>query len=192
MDINYCKMMDTLNRLTLPSECWLPIDGTESRYLVSNMGRILTMSYKNKKGTDGMRIMKPALDANGYLRTMVKMNGRYKTIKVHRIVAEAFIQNYFEKPQVNHIDNNRANNKASNLEWVTFKENIAHMMNQGRQTFNNGEKNGKSILTEDIVRKIRMEYKPYVVMMKDLAQKYGVKTCTIKDILTGRSWMSVV
>jgi hypothetical protein len=144
-----------------------------------------------KKGADAVRIMNPALDANGYMRTMITISGKSKTVKLHRIVAEAFLPNLEQKPQVNHINNNRADNRVRNLEWVTFRENLDHMMRQGRQTFNNGEKNGKSILTADIVRQIRSEYKPYVVMMKDLAVKYGVKKCTIKDILTGRSWASV-
>ena len=192
MDTNFCRKMDILRQMSLPNECWKEVIGSGGRYQVSNLGRLSALMYKMKKGDDSVRIMKPAKDANGYLRTMILINGSYKTVKMHRIIAETFVQNTDNKPQVNHIDNNRANNCAENLEWVTFRENIDHMMKQGRQTFNNGEKNGKSILTESIVRAIRKEYKPYLVMAKDLAMKYGVKTCTIKDILRGRSWKNVV
>ena len=96
-------------------EIWKPIKNFENRYRVSNFGRI----YSVKRNT----IMKPSM-LNGYWRVTLhdgsKTNGYY----VHRIVAEAFIPNPQNKPLVNHIDEDRANNLVSNLEWATFSENV--------------------------------------------------------------------
>lgn len=68
----------------------------------------------------------------GYMRVGLSKHGKSKLFLVHRLVAAAFVHNQQNKPQVNHIDNNRINNISSNLEWVTNKENNIHMMKQGR------------------------------------------------------------
>ena len=98
-------------------EIWKPIKNFENRYRVSNLGRIYSITRKT--------IMKLSM-LNGYLRVILydgnKTNGYY----VHRIVAEAFIPNPQNKPLINHIDENRANNVVSNLEWATSSENVNH------------------------------------------------------------------
>ncbi len=71
-------------------------------------------------------------DKKGYLQ--VKIVGKYKGNKhtfIHRLVAEAFVPNKFNKPEVNHIDGNKMNNSASNLEWVTRHENMQHSVSTG-------------------------------------------------------------
>lgn len=67
-------------------------------------------------------------NSNGYRQVQKTINGKRKTLMVHRLVAMAFIPNPLDKPDVNHIDGNKRNNHFSNLEWVTEKENTQHAM----------------------------------------------------------------
>lgn len=102
------------------TEVWRPIEGFEG-YQVSNLGNVKS----NKTGLD--IVMHPSKDSDGYMVVSLSPNkGKYKTMKVHRLVAMAFIPNPYGKPHINHIDYNRSNNVINNLEWVTPKENTAH------------------------------------------------------------------
>lgn len=94
---------------------WSYIKGTDN-YFVSNFGDVKHREYQRK----------PIYDKDGYLQIGLKINGRKTTRKIHRLVAEAFIPNTHNKPQVNHIDGNKENNKIDNLEWVTNSENQYH------------------------------------------------------------------
>ena len=114
------------------TESWKNIKGYEGLYQVSNMGRVKslerTVTRKNGiKQTIRERILKPSTDKDGYLLvSLYNGRGKVKTFKVHRLVCEAFYENPKKKPCVNHIDENKTNNKASNLEWCTYKENSNH------------------------------------------------------------------
>ena len=114
------------------SEIWKDIKGYEGRYQVSNMGRVKslkrTVTKKNgRKQTIQERFLKPRGNSNGYLRVYLREGGDTgKNFSVHRLVCEAFHENPENKPCVNHIDENKVNNVASNLEWCTVKENCNH------------------------------------------------------------------
>lgn len=185
---------DYLNSISEIGEQWLPVPNTNERYYVSSNGRLVTTSFKN---SNRCSIMKPALDANGYLRTMLLINGKLKTIKLHRIIAETFIPNIEDKPCVNHKDFNRANNAISNLEWCTHKENAEYSYKAGRikkpicTNFVKGSKIGTSKLTEEQVREIRMKFKPRIYTRKMLGAEYGVSPSTIQDVIL-RRWKHVV
>lgn len=99
---------------------WKLIEGFDGIYSVSNYGEV----RNNKTG----RLMKPIKNEKGYLRVGLTTNGKLKCMRVHRLVAQAFIHNPDNKPEVNHIDFNKENNCVSNLEWVTGKENTKHSL----------------------------------------------------------------
>lgn len=100
-------------------EIFREIDGFPD-YEVSNLGRVC--SFKGKYP----RILKPGKDSCGYPIVGICNGGKQVTKRVHRLVAKAFVPNPENKPEVNHIDENKGNNVADNLEWVTCRENINH------------------------------------------------------------------
>lgn len=108
-------------------EVWKDVHGFEEAYQVSNFGRI-----KRKERTDSNnrthkeRIMSPSMYSNGYMNVELRMNNKKRRTSVHRLVAEAFIDNPLNLPQINHKDENKANNHVSNLEWCTAQYNIRY------------------------------------------------------------------
>lgn len=108
-------------------EIWKEINGYGGVYLVSNLGRVKSLWHKKIQKE---RIMKPHID-NGYMRVCLRKEGRPSSERVHRLVAMAFVENPDGKPEVNHIDGNKINNNATNLEWVTHTENIRHAFTHG-------------------------------------------------------------
>ena len=99
-------------------EIWRDIEGYEGLYQVSNKGRVKSL----KCGKE--RILRPGIDGYGYCFIILYNDSVRKTFKLHRLVAQAFIPNLYNKPQVNHLDENKKNNCVDNLEWATAKENI--------------------------------------------------------------------
>ena len=109
-------------------EQWKPIEGTDGAYEVSNSGKIRSNNYL---GHGGQKELSLAKDQKGYLRVRIFMAGTRKTVKVHREVAKAFIPNPDNKPEVNHKDGNKENNRVDNLEWSTSLENTLHAYETG-------------------------------------------------------------
>lgn len=101
-------------------EIWKDIKGYEGLYQVSNIGRVRII-VSRRRSTVG-HIMKPWLK-RGYLKVGLVKDGVQHNHFIHRLVAETFIPNPLNKPQVNHIDEVKTNCSVENLEWVTNKEN---------------------------------------------------------------------
>lgn len=109
-------------------EIWKDIKGFEGKYYISNFGR-----YKNKT-----KILKPFITVDGYAKTVLWKNNIPTNCYIHRLVAQAFLPNTDNLPQVNHKDENPLNNIVSNLEWCTSSYNV-----------NYGVRNKKDALTKE-------------------------------------------
>lgn len=112
-------------------EIWKPVVGLEKYYEVSSLGRVKTKERKEvtPKGynrTVRERIKSPSIWKNGYLRVNLYFDGDNKFMYVHRLVAIAFLGDFSNSLEVNHIDENKSNNALDNLEWITRQENIVY------------------------------------------------------------------
>lgn len=145
-------------------EIWKDIKGYEKLYQVSNLGSVKSLSkfVKNNKSYSSIgyitkeKILKQFRNRKGYLVVSLCRDGKQKTFRVHRLVAEAFIPNPENKPQVNHINTNKENNHVSNLEWVTNGENQIHAYCNGLNKITQKrkeiikEKNSKKVVQYDL------------------------------------------
>jgi len=140
-----------MEKHNMNEEVWKGVKGWEDRYQVSNCGRVKSLErvtvYKNgRKRKFPSKILNPGIESSGY-RIAILQNGiKKKSVRVHRLVAEAFLDNPNNYPEVNHKDENKLNNHISNLEWMTFKENI----NYGTGIERRAKKGGKPIAKLDM------------------------------------------
>lgn len=147
----------------------------EEQYEVSNMGRVRNKFTKH--------ILSPQKDSKGYLRVRLSLHDKKTTGKVHRLVANAFIPNPENKPQVNHKNTNKENNCAWNLEWVTNSENQIHAYKTGLNyvTGRAGRKK-KTIHQVDILSgKIINTYES----IANAAKEIGTRSANICKVLNG-------
>lgn len=149
-------------------EIWKDIEGYEDLYQVSNMGRIKSLErYKENHGKLQKveeKIKTMNIKNSGYQFVQLYKNNKYKNLMVHRLVAQAFIPNVDNKPQINHIDGNKLNNNVTNLEWCTNSEN-------GKHAWDTGLKQCTERLKE-ATRKTNKEYKSKPINQLDLQGNY--------------------
>lgn len=144
-------------------ERWEWIEGFKGMYEISDLGNI-RKHYKNGKEKN----MLHETNSKGYKRIMLHKEGKHYRRRVHRLVAEAFVQNPDKKSQINHIDGNKANNSYDNLEWCTQQENLDHAM-----------KNGLIKTVEINIEELKDMYLEKAMTQREIAKKIGCSVSTI-------------
>lgn len=150
-------------------------------YSVSNMGNI-----KNKITN---KVMKQKKNQNGYMTIQLSYSHNRKFFMVHRLVGKAFLDNYLNKPEINHIDNNRCNNVADNLEWVTKSENAIHRIKTGNVMDINGDKNPMAKISKEIAIEIKYNYKD--LKHSEIAKIYNLPSNLVGRIRRGECWKCI-
>lgn len=119
--------------------------GYEDHYEVSNFGKVRKVA--GGQNSTFFRELSQRVTSRGYLLVSLRKNGDVKSFSAHRLVAQAFVLNQNDAPFVNHIDGNKSNNNASNLEWVTAKENMAHAISTGLRK--SGDKYSRTVIHKE-------------------------------------------
>jgi len=167
------------------NEIWKPI--FKGKYEVSNIGRLRTGWCRNRWGIyrpKKERILFQYKNKEGYMQaSLYTEEGKLKSFKVHRLVALAFIKNFGNKPQVNHLNSIRHDNRVENLEWCTNSENQIHSARFGKHKSNNPS----AKITESDANKIYSSTKPVL----ELAKIYRLHPDSIINIKNGKTWSMV-
>ena len=163
---------------------WVKIKGYEDFYEISSSGEIRS---KDRTMTDKIgrtrswkgKVLNPDIAPNGYYRVSFSINRKRKQFYVHRLIAEHFIPNPDNLPQVNHIDGNKLNNSLDNLEWVTVQDNVIHAYKNGlikhvsgKEHFNYGKfgsesKNAKPVIATNVITNETKRYGSLIETKQD-------------------------
>jgi hypothetical protein len=163
------------------TEEWRPVRGWEQHYEVSDRGRLRTVAGG---------FLLPWLNDQGYF--MARLSSPRRMVRVHRLVAEAFVPNLENKPTINHIDCDRANNVPANLEWCTQAQNIQHAGRLGRMaTYWRGKRSPSAKLSDDTVRAIRAAYDGGDESWASLGRRFGISKRAVGRLITGETYADV-
>lgn len=172
-------------------------------YEISDIGRVRTIAHilyrKNgRRHTVKQTYLQPAEDGKGYLRVGLSINGKNTTHKVHRLVAECFIPNPENKPEVNHRFGKKWDNRATELEWATQSQNVQHAFDTGlskpnygprtnTENFKRGAYNSATKLTLANVLSARLLRQSGMSFQK-IADQFGVNKKTMMNAIKGQTW----
>lgn len=181
----------------MENETWKDIVGYDGIYKISDLGRakLCRLSFLSESGYVATNeiILNPVHRSGGskyiYYGLYNHKNGEYKLHSAHRLVAQAFIPNPENKPQVNHIEGNKLDNRACVLEWVTTSENQRHSIKSGLRKTGCARHNAK--FTREQIIDIRRKYKPYVYTLESLSNEYSCSIRMIARIINNESYKDV-
>lgn len=162
-------------------EVWKAVKGYEGLYEVSSHGRVKSLKRLHTKE----RILCQAINHKGYARVVLWKENKQRKFSVHRLVAQAFIENPEAKPQVNHIDENKLNNRVENLEWCSQLENHRHGTINERisKSLTNNPKKSKPVTAYDDEGNSVFSF-PSVY---EASRKTGINVSSIRDCLHKRT-----
>lgn len=153
-------------------------------YAVSTFGRVMRLTSKNS-GVAGAMLSQ--FKVCGYPSVNLCRSGQRQSVRVHRLVAEAFIPRPVDATEVNHIDASRTNNHMANLEWVSASQNRLHGYVHGACDAK-GERNGHSKLTAGQVKQIRAISPKSRDDRRRVGAQFHVSAATVRDVVTRRTW----
>lgn len=169
-------------------EQWKTVAGYEGLYEVSDLGRVRSLdrlvAYKRTGGVmlRRGRLLAGALDKAGYAHLVLCKEGKQKTLYFSRLVAQAFVPNPDNLPDVHHKDFDKTNNSSRNLVWTTHQQNIKHSVVGGRYA---------KKLNSKVVSEIKTRHRNGE-SQASIARNLGVRYETVHHVVNGRSWRHVV
>ncbi len=167
-------------------EEWRDVPGYELYFKVSNTGKVFS-KRTNKE-------LSVSIGKTGYKILSTRLDGRKSkaiALKVHRLVALAFIDNEYNKPYVNHKDGVKTNNTVGNLEWCTAKENSIHAVKTGLTIMPSGENHPSTILNVEIVKRVRELYESGLYSYANIATMLNLKKRTVAGIVRRETWKDI-
>ena len=162
---------------------WRPIHNYEGFYEISNtgnvrsIGRVITLSNRRQRAIHE-RMLKAKLNGDGYLFVTLSMKGIGKTQYIHRLVAQAFLDNPNNLSEVNHLSGDKKNNTTNNLEWVTHGQNVQHAYDNDLTT-NKGANHTFAVGVVDNALGQTFE------TVKEWCEARGINYSTGRNILSG-------
>lgn len=162
------------------NEHWKDISGYEGEYMVSDAGNVRSTSEGQHHG----KILGKRLNANGYSRVSLSSCGIVHDFLTHRLVAQAFIDNPYDKDFINHINGIHDDNRVSNIEWCTKSENAIHAYETGLHRKLYGKLDESDVLS---IHALAIYYS-----YRDVGMMFGVGSSTVYSIVNGRNFTHVI
>lgn len=156
-------------------EIWKPIAGYEDRYEVSNLGNIASLKFA--RGSE-RKLLKQSVNTWGYSQVTLSKDKKKTNKTVHRLVAEAFIDNPNNLPQINHIDENKCNNRWDNLEWCDSEHNVNYGSRLSRVS---------NTLKKPVIATLSDGTEEYYESLKDAAEALGLSHSSISASIYKRN-----
>ncbi len=188
--------------IDIKNEIWKPIPNFEGYYEASNMGRIKSLDRTIEKPDKKTGKINYMTRRGKIFKIRFKHNRRYMTIRlsknrhvlstpVHRIIAMTFIPNPNNKPQVNHINGIKTDNRVENLSWVNNSENVLHAIDSGLMKYAVGESHGSAVFTESDVLKIRELHASKKYNMVEIGRMFNTNNSRICEIVSRKTWKHI-